>query len=356
MSALLAAGSASAANNPVLVGSNLHIYCGAAEIQRVMSSRGTMAIELTDAGARDGDLFVYSRLPLLLKSAIGCAVTGVTQAGENVWRISLAERQRGVPQRLDLTVTQPVTRQAWFWGLIGLLVASLVFAASRYMVGMGLQREHALELERARIAADLHDEMGANLTQIGLLCERARNELGFPASAQDHLERALASTRALAGQLDAVVWSVDPSNDTLEHFAQYLSNYAADFLGLAGIRLRLEVPDELPAVTFSSVLRHHLFLSAKEALHNVVQHAGATRVRVRLCPQPGWVIVEIEDDGKGLADAGTRAPGADGLTNMSRRMARIHGRCEVLAGTDGCGMLLRLSAPLPGNHSHSNTP
>ena len=90
-------------DNPVLVGSNLHIYCGAAEIQRVTSGRGSMAIELTDAGAREGDLFIYSRLPLLLKSAIGCAVTGVTQAGEHVWRISLAERQRGVPQRLDLT-------------------------------------------------------------------------------------------------------------------------------------------------------------------------------------------------------------------------------------------------------------
>jgi signal transduction histidine kinase len=112
--------------------------------------------------------------------------------------------------------------------------------------------------------------MGANLTQIGLLCERARNELDSPASAQDHLDRALASTHALAGQLDAVVWSVDPSNDTLEHFAQYLSTYAADFLALAGIRVRLEVPEELPAATLSSVLRHHLFLAAKEALHNVV--------------------------------------------------------------------------------------
>jgi hypothetical protein len=158
-------------NNPVLVGSNLLIYCGAAEIQRVVSSRGSMAIGLTDAGARDGDLFVYSRFPLLLRSATGCAVTGVAQAGENVWRISLAERQCGVPQRLDLTVALPVTRQGWFWLLIALVAASLAFAASRYLVGLRLQREHALEIERARIARDIHDDLGTSLTRVSVMAD-----------------------------------------------------------------------------------------------------------------------------------------------------------------------------------------
>jgi signal transduction histidine kinase len=148
---------------------------------------------------------------------------------------------------------------------------------------------------------------------------------------------------------------VDPSNDTLEHFAQYLSNYAGDFLALAGIRVRLVVPEELPAATLSSVARHQLFLAAKEALHNVVRHAGATRVTVRIRPQPDSVIVEIEDDGRGLDTTTTSAPGADGLANMTRRMARIHGRCEVLPGTEGHGTLLRFAIPLSGNHSNKET-
>jgi signal transduction histidine kinase len=76
---------------------------------------------------------------------------------------------------------------------------------------------------------------------------------------------------------------------------------------------------------------------------------------VRICPQPGAVIVEIEDDGKGLAAAGTSVPGADGLANMTRRMARIHGRCDVLPGADGRGTLLRFTAPLPGNHANANS-
>ena len=130
-----------------------------------------------------------------------------------------------------------------------------------------------------------------------------------------------------------------------------MSTYARDFLELADIRVRLEVPEDLPAMTLSSVSRHHLFLAAKEALHNVVRHAGATRVAVRVRPEPEAVIVEIEDDGTGLPAAGTAAPGADGLTNMTRRMSRIHGRCEFLTGRDGRGTLLRFTIPLNENHT-----
>ena len=264
---------------------------------------------------------------------------------------------------LDLTAEPYWWETAWFRvpgplaaaGLLGWGILAAVRRRHRHQIER-LEMLRATERERARIAADLHDEMGANLTQIGLLFERARNETGHPATAQDHLDRAVASTHALAGQLDAVVWAVDPANDTLEHFAQYLSNYAQDFLALADIRVRLEVPEELPAATLTSVARHQLFLAAKEALHNVVRHAGATRVTVRIRPQPGTVIVEIEDDGKGLDTTTTSVPGADGLANMTRRMARIHGRCEVLPGTDGHGTLVRFAMTLAGNRSNNETP
>ena len=269
---------------------------------------------------------------------------------EGVWNATGA--------KLDLTAEPYWWESVWFRvlgplaaaGLTGWGILAGVRRRHRHQIER-LELQQATERERARIAADLHDEMGANLTQIGLLCERARHEFDHPANAQAHLDRALASTHALAGQLDAVVWAVDPASDSLEHFVQYLSNHARDFLELADIRVRLEVPEDLPAMTLSSVSRHHLFLAAKEALHNVVRHAGATRVAVRVRPQPEAVIVEIEDDGMGLPAAGTTAPGADGLTNMTRRMTRIHGRCEVLTGRDGHGTLLRFTMPLTENHT-----
>jgi len=100
-------------DKPVLIGSGLHIYCGAAEIKNVSSSRGAMEIELTDAGARGGDLFIYSRRQPVWKAAEGCTVAEIASAGENVWRISLADRQSGVAQRVVLEILLPVTRQIW---------------------------------------------------------------------------------------------------------------------------------------------------------------------------------------------------------------------------------------------------
>jgi len=332
-------------HRPVLIGSNLHIYCGAAEIRRVGSSRGAMEIELSDAGARDGDLFVYSRLPLLLKEAAGCMVTDVASAGEYVWRIGLADRRRGEPQRIVLSVLLPVTQQAWFWLLIALVAASLLFAALRYVDSLRLQRENALAQERSRIAQDLHDNLGADLTQMALLGELTLRNLDRPESARLHLEKLFASAHAATRQLDAVVWAVNPAYDTLESVVQHLCKFAQEFLTLAGIRCRLAVPGELPPIALSSPVRHDLFLAVKETLHNVVQHADATLVTLRILIREQELVVEIEDNGKGFPD-GKHLPEQDGLDNIQARMAKIGGRSEYESGPDGRGTRVRMRMPI----------
>ena len=335
-----------ASSKPVIIGSNLHIFCGAAEIERVTSRRGGMAIELTDAGARDGDLFIYSSLPLLLKSATGCAVTGVSQAGENVWRISLTERQRGMPQRLDLTVVLPVTRQAWFWVLIGLLVASLLFAVWRYWVGFRLQREHALEMERARIARDIHDDLGTSLTKVSVMADAESSQ-------QDDLEgmrNRLAVIRAVAQEItrsmDETVWAINPRNDTLESMLRYLVDYAGEFLLSAGLRLRLDLPQQTPAWFLSSALRHDLFLAFKEALNNIVKHAAAREVHLTLSIEARQFRLIIHDDGRGLPADALEAAEADGLRNMHKRMAQLGGECRV-SSTPGQGTEVAFLVPVP---------
>ena len=216
-----------------------------------------------------------------------------------------------------------------------IMLRSEVLRKTRLIEDKG--RIEAANTERSRIARDLHDEMGSNLTQIGLL-----SELG-------QVDRVIASSRALAGQLDAVVWAINPDNDSLEHFAQYLSNYAQDILSLAGIGLRLAIPDTFPCSPLSSEQRHQLFLAAKEALHNVIKHSNASRVHLRIHLESQVMTVEIEDDGKGMPSPVATSPGHDGLANIKKRMSRIHGHSEFLQGADRSGTLVRLSFPLPGN-------
>lgn len=223
-------------DRPVLIGSNLHIYCGAAEIRRVTSLQSGMEIELADAGAKEGDLFIYSHMTPMLKSASGCRVEKIAYAGENVWRVEVADRQRGVLQRLEMSIQLPVTKQPWFWMLVSIAAASLCFSIWRYLASMRLQREHALQQERSRIAQDLHDHIGANLSQIVLLTEQAEMAMESdhpPSEIRSRLNRIFEVSHHTAKELDSVVWTVDPSNDGLEEFARYIHGYAEDYLTMS---------------------------------------------------------------------------------------------------------------------------
>ncbi len=332
-------------DRPVLIGSNLHIYCGAAEIERVTSLQGGMEIELTDAGAREGDLFVYSQLTPVLKSATGCKVDKIAYAGENVWRIALKDRRMGMPQRVEMSIQLPVWKQPWFWWLVALAAASLLFAASRYLAGLRLEREHALQQERSRIAQDLHDNIGANLAQIGLLTEQVEQAMNDPDEMRAQLDRIFHVSQATAKELDTVVWAVDPSNDTLEEFARYLHGYAEDYLAMAGVRCHFTTTESMPEIHLSASLRHHLLMVVKEALHNVVGHASASLVTLSIGIERHIIRLEITDDGRGLPAMDALRAG-NGLENMKKRAAEVGGRCEFLHPAYGKGTIVLLTVPV----------
>jgi hypothetical protein len=146
----------------------------------------------------------------------------------------------------------------WFLTLTGLgvlgWVAALVWAATsrKYRLALArLEQQHALERDRARIAKDIHDDLGAGLTQITLLSELARREP--PEQAGTHLERISDSARKMTRAMDEIVWAVDPQHDTVSGLMDYVSAFAEDFLQVAGIRCRMDFPsaDKMTATTFS---------------------------------------------------------------------------------------------------------
>ncbi len=256
---------------------------------------------------------------------------------------------------LDLTEEPYWWETAWFrlggsLLSLGLLAGGILLVARRKdrLKIARLEMVQATERERGRIAADLHDNLGADLTQIGLLSERVRRHLDNREEACQQLDKVFAATHALSRQLDTAVWAVGPANDTLESLVQHLSKYVQETLVLADLRCRLEVPAQMPPVALSAAARNNVFFAVKEALHNIIKHAGATLVTLRVLLRPGVLVVEVEDDGRGL-HPGKRSPGQDGLSNMHTRMAQAGGRCEVLPGTGGGqGTLIRLVLPLPG--------
>jgi ligand-binding sensor domain-containing protein/signal transduction histidine kinase len=252
---------------------------------------------------------------------------------------------------LSVTVLPPFWRTWWFLGGLTLALLGLVVGTVHYVSTQKLQRQlavlkqqEALEHERARIARDLHDQLGANLTQVTLLGEMAEADKNLPEEVEAHAQQICQTARDTTHALDEIVWTVNPSNDTLDGLVNYICKYAQDYLAIAGLKYRLEVPPELPNTPISPELRHNVFLVVKESVNNVVKHAQASSAWLRLQLQPHQFAIEVEDDGRGLK-AEDRDKGRSGLGNMRKRMEDIGGSFEIRP-REGGGTQVRLVAPL----------
>jgi signal transduction histidine kinase len=210
----------------------------------------------------------------------------------------------------------------------------------------GMRQQQALEKERARIARDIHDQVGASLTQLSLLGEMIQAADGKPEEASSHARQISQTARETAHELDEIVWTVNPSNDTLDGLVNYICKNAQDYLSVAGLRYRLDVPADLPHASISPEARHNVFLAAKEAVTNVVRHARATEAWLRLRLAPRSFTLEIEDNGRGPAGLKEKAAESrNGLRNMRKRMEDIGGEFFIGPGPQG-GTLVRLTVPL----------
>jgi signal transduction histidine kinase/ligand-binding sensor domain-containing protein len=259
------------------------------------------------------------------------------------------------PASLAFIVQPPFWRTWWFLTvaticLLGIIVGSVHYVSTQKLIRQleGMRQQEALEQERSRIARDLHDQLGANLTQVALLGELAESDKDSPQEVEAHARQISQTARETTRALDEIVWTVNPSNDTLDGLINYLCKYAQEYFALAGLRYRLEVPPQLPNASISPEVRHNVFLAAKEAVNNVVKHAQAGSAWLRLRLEPHRFTIEVEDDGRGLAASGQKT-GRNGLQNMRKRMEDIGGEFKIGSGAEK-GTLVSLSAPLSNNN------
>jgi signal transduction histidine kinase/ligand-binding sensor domain-containing protein len=238
----------------------------------------------------------------------------------------------------------PVTFEPYFWetlwfklaiilvssaGLFGVVV--LVLRRRHRLVVERLEHQRGLELERNRIARDLHDDLGVGLTEIGLLGDLAGTSSELPPTSQERLQEITGRARTLAASLDEIVWAINPANDTSQSLVDYFFPYAQKLLGRAGIRCRLEVIEPLPKGNLNAEERHEFFHAYKEALNNIIRHSGATQAQVTISAAEGTLLIRITDNGCGLEDAAVNGA-HHGLTGMRERLLRLDGRCEISSG------------------------
>ncbi len=256
----------------------------------------------------------------------------------------------GVEATLRLRVALPFWKTPWFWGLVVAAISALSVALGRYVTWLRMRRELArlhqqrlIEQERLRIARNIHDDLGARVTQISLLSGLAQDNSGFPEKARSEFDRISRMSRDLVSALYETVWTVNPENDNLDALGNYLCQMANQLCDQARLRCRIKMGDLPGGLQLSSSVRHNFTLAAKEAIHNVIKHARATEVALRVEFASSLLVVEIQDNGAGFA-VDTAQPG-NGLANMQRRLADLGGSCTVYS-QPGQGATVRLELKL----------
>jgi signal transduction histidine kinase/sugar lactone lactonase YvrE len=265
---------------------------------------------------------------------------------EGIW-----EEATGVS--LGFTVL-PAWWQSWWWQAAALVVFTLgivliVHHSSQRRLKLKLERlvqQRALEKERARIARDLHDDLGASLTQIGLQAEMARGEWATAEELREQSALLAGRVRTLAHELDAIVWTINPKNDSLDKLATYLCQFSQEFFRLTPIRCRLDVAEEIPAWPLTPEMRHDLFLATKEAMNNIVKHSEASEVWLRIRVKHGVFELVLEDNGRGFSPGAIKDSQRNGLGNMRSRVRSFGGEFEIRS-RPGTGTVVAIGIQLP---------
>jgi len=261
----------------------------------------------------------------------------------------------GVPTGTSVSqlVIVPVVfwKAIWFWVAVG--AAWFALAAGIWRLSawrrmkrqvQDLERLRDLEQERFRIAQNIHDDLGARVTEIALLSSSAQLKPNLSEEARADFGAVSRLTNELVRALYETVWAVNPKNDHLDSLASFVCQLANQMCAQAQLRCRLEIPDLPDDVPVASPTRHNVIMAVKEAIHNVIKHGHATEIQIGLQQAGGVLTLQVSDNGCGFDPAFTIR--GNGLDNMERRMRSLQGSCSV-ASQPGVGTTVILAFPLP---------
>ncbi len=180
---------------------------------------------------------------------------------------------------------------------------------------------NARQKERNRISADMHDDLGAGITAIRLYSELAKNKPGKDTLPE--IEKISYSANELLNNMNAIIWAMSSSNDSLENMVAYIRSYSQEYFEGTGIKCKINIMEGLPNIVVSGEIRKNVFLVIKESLNNILKHASATEVTITLTKVHDGLALYIQDNGIGIDFEKIRRFG-NGLKNMKKRMEEMH--------------------------------
>jgi signal transduction histidine kinase len=244
------------------------------------------------------------------------------------------------PAAVAFTILRPIWQRPWFIAL-GLLATALATdALYRYRLGRVLEMANM----RTRIATDLHDDIGANLTRIALLSEVATRQDASAGRATPGTPSASIAriARESVGSMSDIVWAVNPARDSLLDLTRRMRQYAEETLVLSGIELRFEADEAREHQRLGGDIRRDLLLIFKEAVNNTARHSRCSRVVIEFGVHGSDLVLRVSDNGVGFDP--THESDGLGVLSMHRRAQRLKGTLVIMS-SEGPGTTVTLTIP-----------
>jgi ligand-binding sensor domain-containing protein/signal transduction histidine kinase len=256
-----------------------------------------------------------------------------------VQALNSEDQASAVPAEIDFVVLPPLWGRWWFEALALAALASLVWAAHRYRVAQAVN----LERMRIRIATDLHDDIGAGLSQIAILSEVLIRRSGGDQGLSGPLSGMAGSARELLASMSDIVWAINPRHDHLRDLQQRMRRFSSDLFGARNIDFVFRAPALDRELKLGADMRREIYLVFKEAVNNIVRHADCTQAEIDFSYERDWLALRVSDNGKGLPEGESGA--GHGLLNMQARAKALGGAVSI-ASAAGQGTAIVLRVPL----------
>jgi signal transduction histidine kinase len=186
---------------------------------------------------------------------------------------------------------------------------------------------------RSRIASDLHDDIGANLTKISIMSEVAQQQHIAAGRTEDSQLSSIARiSRESVASMSDIVWSINPERDSLRDLVRRMRLHAEEACLPRHITLDFQTPEGDLLTKLAVDARRDLFLIFKEAVNNAVRHSGCSRLEVVLVHEHGTLSLTVRDNGRGFDPS--RASEGNGLVNMRRRAEGRHATLDITSDQD----------------------
>ncbi|HEY1008727.1 MAG TPA: two-component regulator propeller domain-containing protein [Sphingobacteriaceae bacterium] len=228
----------------------------------------------------------------------------------------------------------------WFLGLIVISAAGLVY----YINNQRLRRLLEVQKIREKVARDLHDDMGSTLSTINILGEMVKMKVnGDNHTVNEYLTKITDNSSRMMEAMDDIVWSIKPSNDSIQKITARMREFASTILEPKDIDYTFVIDEKIKDLVINMQIRRDLFLIFKEAVNNLAKYSKASAASINFGVKNKKLYLVIQDNGIGFDPR--KDPGGNGLINMSKR-AQMLGGSLIIESAPGRGTSIVLEVPV----------